>query len=230
MNPMAWIESTWWLGVPAAALIGVVLGASPLAWPLLGTALGVGAGATTAERRSPIGPVVAFGAGVTAVYAALGALAGSIDDVVTEVLAPIAGIGYVVLALLLVVLAIVTIRRDASTCNVGATRRRLAGAFAAGIPAGIVNCPACAGIITGVAAASAVADNVLYSVAVMAALGAGHTAALAFTAWLTLDAWQPPRQWVRGLQWVGGGLLLVAAAFFVRQALLTGLAVEPQLP
>lgn len=211
-------------------LIGVVLGASPLAWPLLGTAVGLGAGQSTGHTRTTVRTVVAFGAGITAVYTALGALAGSIDDVLTGVLAPVSGVGYLGLAAVMVLLAVVILRRDAAACSTGATRARLLGAFAAGIPAGVVNCPACAGVITGVAASSAVLGRPAYSMAVMAALGIGHTASLVFVSWLSVDAWTPPPRMLRALQVGGAVLLLLAAIWFVRQAALGGIAVGPRLP
>lgn len=224
------VEQTWWLGIPAAALIGVVLGASPLAWPLLGTAIGLGAGQSTGRDRTSVRSVAAFGGGITVVYMVLGALAGSIDDVLTGVLAPVSGIGYLVLAVLMVGMALVILRRDATTCSTRATRGRVLGAFGAGIPAGVVNCPACAGVITGVAASSAVLGRPVYSVAVMAALGVGHTASLVFVSWLAVDAWTPPRRLLRGMQTAGAVLLLLAAGWFVRQAILGGVTVGPRLP
>jgi cytochrome c biogenesis protein CcdA len=243
VEPFSLIEELWWAGVPAAIVLGVLLGASPLAWPLLATATGFRAGAANAsgaaegagrprsERRRADRLVVALGAGVTAVYASLGLVTGQLERVVRDVMGAWSGVGYVFLAVLAAAGGIALLVRPAMSCRVLRTPP-VGGpaAFALGIPLGIVNCPACAGVITGVAVAAAAVGNVAYSVLIMTALGVGHTLALLFVSRLAVGAARPLIRRAETVQRIGGGLLLATAGFFVLQVALRGTSVGPTLP
>jgi cytochrome c biogenesis protein CcdA len=237
MEPFSWIEDWWWAGVPAALVLGVLLGASPLAWPLLATATGVRAGATggqrptdgAGERRSDL-LVLALGAGVTVVYASLGLLSGQLDRVVRDVMGAWSGVGYVVLALLAAAAGIALLVRPATCRPLRTTPVGGPAAFALGIPLGIVNCPACAGVITGVAVAGSARGSLLYSVVIMVALGVGHTLALLLVSRLAVGAARPLVREVETIQRIGGGLLLATAVFFVLQVTMRGTSVGPTLP
>jgi cytochrome c biogenesis protein CcdA len=230
VEPFSLIEDLWWAGVPAAVVLGILLGASPLAWPLLATATGVRAGADGSERRSWT-TVVALGAGVTVVYASLGLLTGQLERVIRDVMGAWSGVGYVLLAAVAAAGGLALLLRPVVSCRVLATRE-VGGpaAFALGIPLGIVNCPACAGVITGVAVAAATRGSVPYSVAVMVALGVGHTLALLGVSQLALGAARPLARKAGTIQRVGGALLLGSAVFFLAQVAMRGTEVGPTLP
>ncbi|MEX1164198.1 MAG: hypothetical protein WEB03_11520 [Nitriliruptor sp.] len=98
LHPFTLIEQFWWAGPLAAVAVGVVLGASPLAWPILATAVGTRAGATGEGSAPPRHLLLALGAGITVVYATLGLLTGQLERVISEVLGAWAGIGYVAVA------------------------------------------------------------------------------------------------------------------------------------
>jgi cytochrome c biogenesis protein CcdA len=231
MHPFALIEQFWWAGLPAAVVVGVLLGASPLAWPILATAVGVRAGASDRHDARPLPTLLALGAGITVVYASLGLLTGQLDRVIREVLGAWAGHGYLALAALAAVGGLLLIVRPAATCRVLARPPSGApAAFLLGVPLGIVNCPACAGVITGAAVSAGALGSTTYSVAVMTALGVGHTLTLLLVSRLSLNAVGAMARSTTGIQRVGGGLLLLSALFFLFQGTLIGVGTDPMMP
>jgi cytochrome c biogenesis protein CcdA len=245
VEPFSLIEDLWWAGVPAAILVGILLGASPLAWPLLATAAGLRAGgagerepaagrgrdAISSGGRRASALVLALGAGVTTVYASLGLVTGQLERVIRDLMGAWSGVGYVLLAVVAALGGIALLVRPSASCRVLRTRE-VGGpaAFALGIPLGIVNCPACAGVITGVAVAAATRGSVVYSVVVMAALGVGHTIALLGVSRLAVGAARPLVRRVETVQRIGGVLLLGSAGYFLFQVALRGTTVGPTLP
>ena len=230
MDPFSVIEQWWWAGPIAAVLLGVLLGANPLAWPLLTAAVGIGAGAGEADRRAGTWTLLSLGAGLTVVYASLGLVVGQLDRIIREVLGAWSGVGYVVLAVLIGVGGAVMVLRPAASCRVIARPPTGApGAFLVGVPLALLNCPACAGLITGVAVSSGVLGSTAYSVLIMAALGVGHTLTLLVVSRLARTTLRPVLGSV-GMQRLGGVLLLAVAGFFVLQASLGGTEVGATLP
>jgi cytochrome c biogenesis protein CcdA len=237
VEPFSLIEQWWWAGIPAAVLVGILLGASPLAWPLLATATGLRAGGDAGRASGEVaGPrssvlVLALGAGVTTVYASLGLVTGQLERVIRDLMGAWSGVGYVLLAVAAAAGGLALLVRPVTSCRVLRTRELGGpGAFALGIPLGIVNCPACAGVITGVAVAAATLGSVVYSVLVMVALGVGHTLALLLVSQLAVGAARPLVRRTETVQRLGGGLLLASAAFFLLQVALRGTSVGPTLP
>jgi cytochrome c-type biogenesis protein len=234
MNPLAMIEQAWWLGVPTALLMGVALGGSPFALPVLGAGVSLGTAASARQGAPRHRPVIAFAAGLAVVYGSLGFAADRIDLVFDRVLSRSGGLAAAVLGIVLLGVAALTLLRpsaDRLACRrPRRSRPAAAGAFLSGIPAGIFGCPACAGVIMGVAASSAFLGHTWYSVAVMTALGIGHGAAVVGVSWLVtrglaLDLLTSPRaQKIAAvpLLVVGGWLLYVAAGL--------GLSFDSRLP
>lgn len=236
MDPFSLIENVRWAGVPIAVLAGIVLGATPFAWPVLGVALGSSAATTVADvpaRERPVAlrTVAWLGLGITVVYASLGLVVGDLDRVVRSFLGAWSGVGYVVLAVLLGAAGAWLIARPAAACRLVCSVPRRTGPAAAliGVPLGIVNCPACAGLITGIALAAAPGGR-LYAVIILAALGVGHTLALLGVTKLVVGGWLPVPRDPLTIQRVGGGLLVLTALWFTYQALGTGVAVTTTLP
>jgi cytochrome c biogenesis protein CcdA len=231
MHPFALIEQLWWAGIPAAVVVGILLGASPLAWPILATAVGVRAGASDKHDARPMATLLALGAGITVVYASLGLLTGQLDRIIREVLGAWAGIGYLTLAGLAAVGGLLMVAKPSATCRV--LSRPPSGApaaFLVGVPLGIVNCPACAGVITGAAVSAGALGSPAYSVAIMAALGVGHTLTLLFVSRLSLNAVGAMARSTATIQRVGGALLLLSAAFFLFQGTTLGTGTDPMMP
>lgn len=234
MDILGTMESSRWLGLPLAATVGILLGASPLAWPVLAAAVGARAGTSSdTSTRAGRTSVLALGAGITVVYASLGFVTGTLDRVLREGFGAWSGVGYAALALVSIGTGIALLARPGLLCGRLGSRpveRGPVGAFLVGLPLGAVNCPACAGVITGVALAAGATGSTLYAVAAMVALGAGHTVALWLASSLLL---QPVRVLARDpstVQRAGAILLLLAGAFYAWQALGTGIDVAPTLP
>lgn len=227
MDPFSLIANVWWLGLPIALIMGALLTANPAAWPILGTAVGMGATGELSAPRGGLKLVSAFGAGIVIVYTSVGIFAGAIDALTERFLRPYAGIGYLILGGTLAAIAAFLLIRPASFCAAcarSATRSStLAGAFLAGIPAGFVNCPACSGVILGVAASAAELGSGLYSTAVMASLGIGHAAVLVGVSYLMVKGWSPPTRWIATARKVSAAALLMLAAYFFYLAWAQGL-------
>jgi cytochrome c biogenesis protein CcdA len=121
--------------------------------------------------------------------------------------------------------------RPSATCrNLVRTPRGGPAAFVVGVALGVVNCPACAGIITGVAVSAAALGSTTYSVLVMVALGIGHTLTLLLVSHLSLNVVREAARSVTAIQRTGGVLLLLSAAFFAFQVQAGGASVSPTLP
>jgi hypothetical protein len=231
MHPFVLIEQYWWAGLPAAVAVGVVLGASPLAWPILTTAIGVRAGASERPDTRPLWTLLGIGGGITVIYASLGFLTGQLEWVVRELFGAWSGVGYLALALAAVVGGLFLFLRPSSTCRVLARPPSGAPAgFLVGVPLGIVNCPACAGVLTGAAVSAGALGSTTYSVAVMTAVGVGHTLTLLFVSRLSLNALGAMLPSPAALQRLGGTLLLLSAAFFVFQFQAMGIGLDPTMP
>ena len=233
MDPFTLIEQYWWIGIPVALMFGAVLAINPLALPVLATALGIGTAGSVAERNRAVPLTAAFGAGMVVVYTALGILAGSIDEIVTSIFTPWAGWGYLVLGAILAAFGLVLLFKPAAFCLACAKPAKrsptMAGAFLAGLPAGFVNCPACAGIVTGVAASAAALGNPVYSTTVMFSFGAGHAIALVALARLVTSRWRPSSQVLRFARPAVAILLFAGAGWFIWVALGWGLSTGPRL-
>lgn len=228
------IEQVWWLGIPTALVLGVLLGMNPLALPILGTAVALGASGEVGAKGAGVRVTAAFGAGMVIVYTLVGLAAGSVDEVTERILRPYSGIGYVVVGVVLLGLGLFLLVRPRVFCTACALPARrnpsLLGAFVAGIPGGFVNCPACAGIILGVAASSARLGSPLYSGAVLMALGVGHAAVLTGLVWLITNRGRPSPRTLAVFQRLAALLLLGIAAWFFHLAGVEGLAPRPKIP
>jgi cytochrome c-type biogenesis protein len=233
MSPFALIEQQWWLGLPAAYLMGVALGGSPFALPVMAAGVGLGTAASAREGARRYWPVIGFGAGLAVVYGGLGLVADRIDLVFERALSRTGGIAAAVLGVLLVGVAVALVVRPRSgtlACR-PVWRRRTSGigAFLTGIPAGIFGCPACSGVIIGVAGSAALIGHTGYSVAAMTALGAGHGSAVLLVTWLVqrgvdVDALATPNA-----QRIAAVPLLLVGCWLLYLAYTLGLSFAPRL-
>jgi cytochrome c biogenesis protein CcdA len=228
---MAAIEQVRWLGPLVAVLGGLLLGLSPFAWPVMAVSV-AGSTGVGEDRHRPAPTALAIGLGLTVVYASLGLVTGDLDRVVRDVFARWAGPLYLALAATVAAAGVALLVRPAASCRVGRRRpMRPATAVLVGLPLGVVNCPACAGVVTGVALAGGAAGDRWYAVVVMAAFGLGHTAALLVGAHVAGRAAGSSGVAATTVSRVGGALLLAVAAFFVFQAVAGGIGTTgPVLP
>lgn len=207
--------------------MGALLSANPAALPILGTFIGFGSAGALAARGGAVKVAAAFGAGMVVVYTAVGIVAGRIDDLTESILRPYSGIGYLVLGILISGFALFLLVRPSSFCAACAmpTRRNVTalGAFLAGIPAGLVNCPACAGVVIGVAASAAAFGNTIYSALVMFAFGIGHAGLLVGLVWLFMNGWRLNPRALRISQRLTSLFLLGIAAYLFYLSAIQGL-------
>lgn len=233
MDVFELIEQQWYLGVPAGFFLGVLLGVNPLALPMLGTAVALGGSGELGARGAGVRVAAAFGAGMVVAYTALGVVAGRVDQVNRAVFRPYASVGYIVLATVLLGVAAFLLLRPSAFCAACAKPAKrnptMLGAFLAGIPGGFVNCPACAGVVLGVAASAAVLGNPFYSSTVMFALGVGHAAVLTGLAWLITRNRRFSLGWLSGLRVVAALVLVAIAAYFFWVGVQQGFGPGPRL-
>lgn len=234
MDLLGIIEQTWWLGIPVAMLAGVFLGISPLAIPINGTAVSLGAAGAVGSKGTGVRVVAAFGAGMIIVYTLIGVTASQLDRVVDGLMRPYAGFAYLILGGLILLLGVWQFfapGRFCRPCELPAPRNpTVLGAFVAGIPGGFVNCPACAAVVTGVAGSAAVLGNPLYSGAVMLSMGLGHVAVLVGATWFLTKRWAPSARWLALAQRASAITLVLVAIYMFYSASLEGLTPGPRLP
>jgi cytochrome c-type biogenesis protein len=241
VNPFLLLEQQWWLGLPVAFGLGAALGGSPLALPVLGAGVGLGTAVSARDGSPAYGPVAAFAGGLAVVYAALGFVADRIDLVFERTLSRTGGIAATVLAIVLIGVAIAIIvrpRADGLACRtrgrLGSTAGRVGstrtGAFLAGIPAGILGCPACSGVIIGVAGSAALVGSTVYSVAAMTALGLGHGAAVLGVFWMVQRGWDVAALTSPRAQRLTALPLLLVGAWLLYLAAGLGLSLDARLP
>ncbi|MGH2759291.1 MAG: cytochrome c biogenesis protein CcdA, partial [Actinomycetota bacterium] len=216
----------WWLGIPTGLFAGVLLALNPLALPMLGTVFALGSTGELGAKGAGVRMTAAFGAGMVVVYTGVGVVAGQVDVVTNTFLRPYSGIGYLVLGVVLVAIAAFVLTRPSAFCAACELPARRSpthiGAFFAGIPAGLVNCPACAGIVLGIAASAATFGNPFYSAAVMFALGLGHAAMLTALMWWLVGKRALDRV-ARFLRPAGAVMLAGIAVYFFWLAKINGL-------
>lgn len=233
MDPLALIEQQWWWGVPVALALGVLLGLNPLALPMLGTSVALGTTGELGAKGGGLKLAGAFAAGLATVYTLLGLGAGAVDEITEGFLRPWAGVAYLVLAVVMGGFAVWLWARPDRFCLACAApprRSRTAkAAFLAGLTGGFVNCPACAGIITGIAGSAATIGNPLYSGAVMAALGLGHGAVLVGATWLIAHGRILSDRTARIGRRVAAVVLAAGAVYFVVAAMGSGIVPGPRL-
>ncbi len=238
MEVLDGINGPWWLGLPLALVVGFLLGASPFTWPVL--ALATGARAVTDEGPGTWRPdpaVAGIGLAIVVVYGGLGFFAERLDEVVRVGIGSWTGVVYAGIAVASLVAGGVLLARPALLCrshavpgSAGHRLRGHVGGFVVGLPVALANCPACAGIITGVALAAVATGSTAYAVAAMVALGVGHALALLVGSVLLLRPVAELFRVATAVQRAGAVLLLGVGVWYALQASRYGLAIAEPLP
>jgi cytochrome c-type biogenesis protein len=217
------------LGVILALVAGIALGLSPATYPLVPVVVGYAGGGKNVTRRRAALLSLAFVAGITTVYVALGALWGSFGLLLLDLLSRSLWLWYGIGAAALLVMGLrllglfhfkvpLLAPPDPETGR----RRGVLGAYLLGVPFGLAGCPSCAPILLAVLTAVAASGKPLMGALAMLALGLGQgsvlVAAGAYGGTLThLNRFARHRLTIERLL---GLLLLLAAAYFGWQALL----------
>lgn len=215
------------LGLGAAALAGVALGLSPVTYLFMPAVVGYAGGGESTTRRRAAALSVAFVLGVTTVYMALGALWGSVGQLLLYLLGQSLWLWYGLGAVVLLVLGLRMVgmlRFDVPllrTPDPGTGRRSLLGAYLLGLPFGLAGCPSCEPIRLMVLAAVAATTEPLMGALAMLALGLGQGLILVMAGTYigtlpSLKRFAGHRHVINRLL---GLLLLLAAAYFAWRAL-----------
>jgi cytochrome c biogenesis protein CcdA len=215
------------LGLGAAALAGVALGLSPVTYLFMPAVVGYAGGGESTTRRRAAALSVAFVLGVTTVYMALGALWGSVGQLLLYLLGQSLWLWYGLGAVVLLVLGLRMVgllRFDVpllSTPDPGTGRRSLLGAYLLGLPFGLAGCPSCEPIRLMVLAAVAATTEPLMGALAMLALGLGQGLILVMAGTYigtlpNLKRFAGHRHAINRLL---GLLLLLAATYFAWRAL-----------
>lgn len=168
------------LALGAAALAGVALGLSPVTYLFMPAVVGYAGGGESTTRRWAAALSVAFVLGVTTVYMALGALWGSVGQLLLYLLGQSLWLWYGLGAVVLLVLGLRMVgmlRFDVpllSTPDPGTGRRSLLGAYLLGLPFGLAGCPSCEPIRLMVLTAVAANTQPLMGALAMLAVGLGQ--------------------------------------------------------
>lgn len=234
---LAWLEPwlAYWLGLMeggsilglgAAALTGVALGLSPVIYLFMPAVVGYAGSKKDVTRRRAAVLSLAFVLGVTTVYMILGALWGSVGQLLLYLLGRSLYLWYGLgaAALFVMGLRVVGLLRfkvpllGPSAPESG--RRSALGAYALGVPFGLIGCPSCEPIRLAVLTTVAATAQPLTGALAMLALGLGQGLILVMAGTYVgtlpnLGRFARHRAAINRLL---GVLLLLAAAFFAWRA------------
>lgn len=202
--------------------IGVLLGLSPVAFPMIPAVVGaLSPGQVDAHGRRQTLPVrrvfptiLAFTAGMNGVLG----IAGYLFVTVTILAARTAVVSSIAAAAIMGVIGLRLLTRRTSLCSrAAAVPPRPASAFLFGVFFSVGGCPGCGPIAIGLGAAAASIAGPIYALAIITAFVLGH--ALVLTAAASLGARLLPggdaaASWLR-LDLVVGVMLVAAAGFYI---------------
>lgn len=227
----AWLDqvsASSLLAFGVVALAGLTMGVAPSSLPLMSVVIGFVAGraeprVTTARARGIL-LSSGFVLGMASVDAAIGALFGLIGYPVIRALASYLALTNLVLAVLLVFLGLVLLRKIRVRVPVlkPALRRTdsFFAAFALGIPFGLSACPACTPMVLPILGAAAATGEPWLGAALLFTFGLSRGVPL-LVAGMAAGAVKHLRRfalWVPTIERASGGLLLIAALFFLYQS------------
>lgn len=225
-----------------AALIGLVVAFAPSSLAMAPAIMGYVSTSGTSSTRRAGGLSALFLLGMLLTNIALGALFALGGKAVMQAVGARAWVWYGVVAVLLVVMALILLgvwrprlpsyrpslpglrRRDGGGDPVSARagEGRAGGAFALGVPFGLMACPACTPLLMPLALGAAATGEPVYGAALMGVFGLGRGVPMVvlgtFTGTLQAGGGSLART-ATVIQRILGVVLLVAAGYFVWSAL-----------
>jgi cytochrome c-type biogenesis protein len=215
------------LGLGAAALAGVALGLSPITYLFMPAVVGYAGSAGDVGRGRAAKLSLAFVLGVTTVYVALGALWGTVGQLLLALLGRSLWLWYGLGAAALLIMGLrmlgllrfeVPLLRPPDPAKGG---RSALGAYLLGLPFGLAGCPSCEPIRLAVLTAVAAGTEPLMGALAMLAVGLGQGLILvaAGTYVGTLPSLKRFSGSRRAINRLLGLLLLVAGAYFAWRTL-----------
>lgn len=225
--------AVWLEGIPILsplafvliALAGLVMGVAPSSLPLIGVAFGYAAGNTDQSKKNR-GFWLALGLvlGMATVDAIVGAMFGLLGFAVIRVLADYLALTNLVIALMLVVLGLVLLRKIRLPIRLlNPTLKKvdsIGGAYGLGAIFGLSTCPACTPVILPVLGAAAATGEPWLGAALLFIFGIarGVPILIAGAAAGAVKRFEQLSSWVPSVERIGGSLLLIAALYFLYQS------------
>lgn len=213
------------LGIGVALVLGLAVGFGPPTYAMAPALMGYVSGSQAASTRRTAKLAVAFVGGLVLVDLAVGAAFGLAGTSAIGFLSSRLALWYGIAALLLLALALVNLRvwrpRLPSWRPAERSPRGPAGAFALGVPFGLMACPGCTPLLLPVALGAAASGSAVYGAALMGAfaLGRGLPVGLLGVSTGAFRRALGVRRLVPWVERVTGVLLLAAAAWFAAQFL-----------
>jgi cytochrome c-type biogenesis protein len=215
-------------GLGLALLFGVIVAFAPSTYAMAPAVMGYVTGAGTTSTRQAAGLSSAFVGGVVAVDAVVGALFALGGAAAMRFFTARLPVWYAIITIVLVLLGLINLRvwrpklpsyvpRPRTTGGAG-------GAFALGVPFGLMACPSCTPLLLPVALGAAATGQPWYGAALMAAFALGRGVPLVVLGTFTgaFKAGSGASRWVPRLERAVGVLLLAGAAWFLREFLRAG--------
>ena len=217
------------LAVLLALGFGLVAGFAPSTYAMAPALAAYVTRSHDASRTSGARLSLAFVAGIVTVDVIIGALLGISGTAVLRFLGERLPLWYFVAASALALLALVNLRlvRLPKLPSLVPSRARgggPGGAFVLGLPFGFLTCPACTPLLLPVALAGVASGNPIYGAVLMGsfAVGRGLPLIALGTSMTRIESLRHLDHFVPWVERIVGILLLVGAAYFVRQFLLVG--------
>jgi cytochrome c-type biogenesis protein len=208
----------------SVAMLGLLMGLAPSSLPLVSVVVGYVAGRNETggsflRARGVLFPL-GFVLGISTVDAAIGALFGFLGAGLLQALTGYLALTNLVIAVIIAVIALALLRvvrvpwpsLRASPREV----RSFGGAYLLGIPFGLSTCPACTPMVLPILGAAAASGTAWAGAALMLTFGLarGVPIVIAGTATGSVKRAQTFAPWLSRIEKAGGGLLLLAAAYF----------------
>lgn len=217
------------LAVLLALGFGLVAGFAPSTYAMAPALVGYVARSHDASPSRGARLSLAFVAGIVTVDVVIGALLGISGTAVLRFLGGRLPLWYLVATTVLGLLALINLRllrlpRLPNLVPSGTRGGGTGGAFILGVPFGFLTCPACTPLLLPVALAAVTAGNPVYGAALMGsfAVGRGLPLIAIGTSMTKIDALRHLDHFVPWVEKVVGLLLLLGAAYFLRQFISVG--------
>lgn len=210
-------------GLGLALLFGVIVAFAPSTYAMAPAVMGYVTGARTTSTRQAAMLSSAFVGGVVAVDMLVGALFALGGAAAMRFFTARLPVWYAIITSVLVLLGLINLRLWRPKLPSYVPRPRTtdgaAGAFALGVPFGLMACPSCTPLLLPVALGAAATGQPWYGAALMGAFALGRGVPLVLLGTFTgaFKAGSAASRWVPRLEQAVGVLLLAGAAWFLRE-------------
>lgn len=231
-GPVTQLKSTFsevsLFAVGASLLFGLAVGFAPSTVAILPAVIGYVVRSPAQDARSRVELTAAFVAGMILADMLVGAAFGALGGVAIGFFSTRLPLWYAIAAVLLIALALINLRvwrpRLPSMIPGDGTAGGAGGAFALGIPFGLLTCPACTPLLLPVALGAAVTGKAWYGALLvgMFAIGRGIPIVALSTSSRAFEKLRTATPGSRLMERVVAVMCIVAASYFVQQFFVLG--------